>query len=507
VSEARENVDGWVAAGLSLMRGAQTSAPLFDDVRPWIEATLDVLALLPPVGVVGDIGRLLTRAPFDIAKSERVADPELRAAVDAYEEHVLGRLAADIQLEAARDALLRLEPGLRAAATAVFTEQVLARIHEARRTVSYDAPGPAAIRRVLHRHSLELLELGDQVLDLAEHDELRHELALSYTDLAQAARSCGALVGDVELYTLENLEALRSPSLRLAMAQIAEAAQAIERSLPVRVRRSDASRGRTPTRVEDESAYPIGGYSSISTSGGIESLVSSELIYMAPPHERAVGEVDLFDVRWASGELLMYTRDESVHTRERRTVQFVLMPDLDRARVKDTDVPFQRIVVALAGVVAGVRKLCAWLDEAELGLHLILVAAPPAAGRSAMQPLQAEAELTKLLLREFIESGITAVVEVRDADEARQRAQAAAEIGGSDIVWLLADNWRPSEPDGPVGPGQRRGPGYREHAISLAQSRARVWSDTGGGTEEHGLRADGWEAWLRAFGELLQALV
>ena len=507
MSEARENVDGWVSAGLALMRGAPTSGPLFDEARPWIEATLEVLALLPPVGVVADIGRLLARAPFDIAKSERVADPELRAAVDSYEEHVLGRLSADIQLESARDALLRIDPTLRAAATAVFVEQVLARIHEARRTTSFDAPGPAAIRRVLHRHSLELLELGGEVLDQADHDELRHELAVSYADLAQSARSCGALVGDVELYTLENLEALRSPSLRLAMAQIAEAAQAIERSLPVRVRRSDASRGRTPTRVEDESAYPIGGYSSISTNGGIESLVSSELIYMAPPEERGSGEVDLFDVRWASAELLMYTRDESVHTRERRTVSFVLMPDLDRARVKDTDVPFQRIVVALGGVVAGVRKLCAWLDEAELGLHLILVASPSVAGRPPTQPMQAEAELARLLLREFIEAGITTIVEVRDADDARLRALEAADIGGSDIVWLLAGSWQPSEPEKAIAPGQRRGLGYREHAISLAEAHPRVWSDTGSGTEERGIRADGWEAWMRAFGELLQALV
>jgi hypothetical protein len=507
VSEALDNVDAWVAAGLALMRGAPPNSELFDLVRPWLEATLEEFALLPPVGVVGDIGRLLARSAFDIAKSERVGDPELRAALDSYEEHVLGRLAGDIQLEAARDALLRLAPDLRAAATAVFIEQVLARIHEARRKAAFDRPGPAAIRRVLHRHSLELLELGGQVLDQAEHAQLRRELAEAYTDLAQAARSCGALVGDVELYTLENLEALRSPSLRLAMAQITEAAQAIERSLPVRVRRSDASRGRTPTRVEDESAYPIGGYASISTSGGIESLVSSELIYMATPEDRAVGDVDLFDVRWASGELLMYTRDESVHTRERRTVNFVLMPDLDDARVKDTDVPFQRIVVAIGGVIAGVRKLCAWLDEAELGLHLILVAETPMAGRMATQPLAAEAELSRLLLREFIESGTTTIVEVRDADEARLRAQEAAEIGGSDVVWLLASSWQPSEPDTPTAPGQRRGPVYREHALSVAQARARVWTDVGSGTEERELRTDGWDAWLRAFGELLQALV
>jgi hypothetical protein len=185
----------------------------------------------------------------------------------------------------------------------------------------------------------------------------------------------------------------------------------------------------------------------------------------------------------------------------------VLMPDLDGARVKDTDVPFQRLVVVLGGVIAGIRKLCAWLDEAELGLHLILVATTTSATRSATQPLQAEAELARLLLREFIESGTTTILEVRDADEARLRAQEAAEVGGSDLVWLLASTWRPSEPDTNIAPGQRRGPVYREHALSVAQAPARVWVDVGRGTEERELGADGWDAWLRAFGELLQALV
>jgi hypothetical protein len=93
-SDARAHVDQWVAAGLLLHRGAKPSVELLTLARPWIEATIEVLALLPPVGVVADLGRLLARAPFDIARSEPVADPDLRAAIDAYEEHVLGRLSA-----------------------------------------------------------------------------------------------------------------------------------------------------------------------------------------------------------------------------------------------------------------------------------------------------------------------------------------------------------------------------------------------------------------------------
>lgn len=500
MSEARARVDEWVAAGLLLQRGAEPSAELLTLARPWIEATIEIVAVLPPIGVVADLGRLLARAPFDIAKSEPVADPELRAAIDSYEEHVLGRLAADHRLETARDALIRLDESLRPAAIAVFVEQVLARIHQARVGDELDSPGPAAIRRVIHRHGLDLLELGAEVLDGQEYAELRRELACTYADLALAARQCGALIGDVELYTLENHVALRSPSLRLAMAQIAEAAQVIERALPVRVRRSEASRGRTPTKVEDESAYPIGGYASISTIGGIESLVSSELIYMSPPEEREAGSVDLFDVRWAAGELLKYTRDESVHTRERRTISFAFAPSLEAGRVKDPGVPFQRLVVTFGGVVAGIRKLCAWLDEAELHLHLLLLASDNPARR---QPLQEEAALAGLLLREHIEAGVVAIAELDGPAAARDHAREAASVGGSDLIWLLADSRHPMAAE-QLG---HRGLSHREHLLDIEQARPRLTIDTGRELEDRSIRSEGWEAWIRSFVELCQSLV
>ena len=60
----------------------------------WIEATLEILALLPPVGVIADLGRLLTRGPFDIAASEVVPDPELRAALGRSRRGLLVLLAA-----------------------------------------------------------------------------------------------------------------------------------------------------------------------------------------------------------------------------------------------------------------------------------------------------------------------------------------------------------------------------------------------------------------------------
>jgi hypothetical protein len=486
----------WTAAGLVLQRGEHVDATLIGLARPWVESVVDTLALLPPLAVAADLARLLARAPFDIGRSEPIGDAPLRAALDAYEEHLLGRLAADFRLELARDALVRLPEAKRPAAIGVFVEQVLARVVAALGT-PLDSPAPGAVRRALQESSVGLLERGIELIGDPDHDALRDDLTRAYALLAAGARRCGAVIGDVEIYTLENFDALRSSSLRLAMAQIAEAAQSIERTLPIRVRRSEASRGRTPTRVEDESAYPIGGYASISNVGGIESLVSSELIYMTPEAERQAGGIDLFDVRWASDELLKYTRDESVHTRERRTIAFALDPSLIHGRIKDPELPFQRLVVLLGGLVAGVRKLCSWLDEADLELHFLLIgAAMPNVAELDMpaQPLRAEAELARLLLREFVESGVVEFHELRDVAAAIRHVEQVSETGGSDVVWIAEHPLLPT-----LGPGSR----VRAHALTIGETTPRLWLDG----DERVVHESGWPAWLRIVQELLATLV
>jgi hypothetical protein len=490
---SNSDAEAWVAAGLVLQRGEQVGAELLGLVRPWVESVVDTVALLPPLGVAADLARLLARAPFDIGRSQPIGDAPLRAALDAYEEHLLGRLSADFRLELARDALVRLPEAKRAAAVGVFVEQVLARVVAALGN-PLDSPAPGAVRRALQESSVGLFERGIELIGDPDHDELREDLGRAYELLASGARRCGALIGDVEIYTLENFEALRSSSLRLAMAQIAEAAQSIERTMPIRVRRSEASRGRTPTRVEDESAYPIGGYASISNVGGIESLVSSELIYMTPEHERRAGGIDLFDVRWAADELLKYTRDESVHTRERRTIAFALDPSLVHGRIKDPELPFQRLVVLFGGLIAGVRKLCSWLDEAELHMHFLLLGAAGPDPEHPAQPLRAEAELARLLLREFVESGVAEFRELPNVAAAIEHVERVSETGGSEVVWIA---------ERPLMPELEQGTRVRAHALAIGETRPRLWLDG----DERLIHEDGWTAWLRAVQELCATLV
>src|SRR5690349_22712781 len=102
-----------------------------------------------------------------------------------------------------------------------------------------------------------------------------------------------------------------------------------------------------PSHLEDDAAFPQGGFSSVSNVGSLENLVTSELVYM----EDDAG-LDLFDMRYVEGELLYYTRDESLVVRRRRRVTFALLPGLTEARVKDAGLRWQRGVLVLGLVLS-----------------------------------------------------------------------------------------------------------------------------------------------------------
>jgi hypothetical protein len=152
-----------------------------------------------------------------------------------------------------------------------------------------------------------------------------------------------------------------------------------------------------PTRVTDEDQYPVGGYSSISTRGSIESLLHSQLAYMEPQGP------DLFDLKFVRDELFYYSRDENQFLRRRRAFVFALYPDLVAARFKDADLPTQRIVLALSAVLTLVRRLTDWLSSDALRFEVLFVRS------GGDKPLADEAELLQLLLREPIERGAAEV--------------------------------------------------------------------------------------------------
>ena len=412
-----EAAERWLATGLCLTR---LSRPTAERLRPavrWVLAAVAESPALPPAGVVLDVGGLLAGEPLESNHALTPADVELRQAIQQYEEQLLGRLAADTRFEAAVDAFAKLDTELRPAAVAVIIDHLLDRLDYGART----SVNPAAARRALQRPPGELLEAGLAGVREAG-SAAAASLARSYRELARRARHAHRLLNDRDIFVLENLDVLGSRGQRLAIEQIVDAAEQLTRALPNRVRKP-APRGPTPTTLEDESNYPTGGFSAISNAGSIENLVSSELVYIDDGPE-----IDLFDVRYAEGELLFYARDDNVLVRRNRVFEFVLHPDLVGARFKDADLPWQRLVIGLGLVNCLVRRLIGWLDEQGLTFRLTFVEQ----GRDT--PLTSERALCRLLFGEWIERGLLTVETAAETELIGERAVEQTRAAAVDIV-------------------------------------------------------------------------
>src|SRR5262249_28731274 len=148
-----------------------------------------------------------------------------------------------------------------------------------------------------------------------------------YEEIIAAVRATGSALGPEDVFELEHGTALAAFSQRVALRQVLQAAARLEERLPPHPGRPLARRQEVPTHLLDEDTYPVGGFSSISTRGTIESLLHSQLVYMEPDDRP-----DLFDIKYVRDELLYYARDENQFLRRRRTFIFALYPDLVQAR-------------------------------------------------------------------------------------------------------------------------------------------------------------------------------
>jgi len=390
---SQADVANWLAAGLCLRRVTAED----DDtaVAGAIIACASELPAMPPPGVIADIAVLLggARPQTDPAI---VADEALRGAIRAYDDDVLGRLITTPRFDDVLAAFAHLPAVKKPIAVALVVGALCERSGFKGLSVS-----PGSLRRALARPRDER--------DLAGKAELRTgaaaaRLAESYTMLARGARQSRNLVDDREVFQIDHLEVLGNYSRRLAADHIAAAGEALQRSLPRRLPANAEKRGAQDTQLQDDNTYPAGGFTAITPGGSsanIENLVSSELVYMED------GEVvDLFTLRYIEGELLFYTRDDSVFRRHKHVITIALGADLDDARVKDPDVPWQRLVLALGMIVAAIRWLTEQLGHEALQIRLSF---PP-------KLLQQERELVGLLLEGEITSGIVSVVEETTPD-------------------------------------------------------------------------------------------
>jgi hypothetical protein len=427
------DIASWLAVGLVLRRipppeqvgdGGDPGAGYDDDdtVARALGACANELSTLPPPGVIADIATLLAGARAvlappavpTVATVATVRDDALRTAIRAYDDDVLARLTSTARFDDVLAAYAHTAAADRAAACALVVGAVCERAGFAGVAVS-----PGALRRALARPRDER--------DAAGHAELHGGatatgIADAYHRLARGARQCRALIDDREVFAVDHLAVLRDLGSRMTAAHIGAAADALAQRLPRRLPAKRELRGLRETRLADDSLYPAGGFASITpggaTTGNIENLVTSELVYMEDDEP-----LDLFSLRYVEGELLHYTRDDSVYRRHRHLIGVVLGADLDDARVKDRDLPWQRLILALGLVVAAIRWLADQLGDESLTVHL---AFPP-------RLLSEERAIVALLLEGEIARG-TVVITEQPWHETVALAAAAAGTAIADVV-------------------------------------------------------------------------
>jgi hypothetical protein len=460
----------WVAAGLRVRRVADRR---HDDslVDLAILACASELETLPPAGVIADLAGLVAGA--ELAGAASSGDAALLGALRTYEDDVLVRLLSSPRFEDARAAFAHVELAARPTAVALLVGALCRRASFVGTSVS-----PAMLRRALARSPDERAASGQLAI---QGGAVAAALAGSYLRLARGARQSRALVEERDVFAIDHLAVLGSYARRLAADHIGAAASAIAATLPRRVPSRRARQGQRDTNLDDDTLYPAGGFAAISPSAStsFENLVSSELVYM----EGGADAVDLFTLRHVEGELLYYTRDDSVLRRHHHTIVVALDADLERARVKDPELPWQRLVLGLGLVVATVRWLVERLGDRALTIQLAFPAGA----------LIGERELVELLLEGELRGGTVHVAELDWSAACRVCVQAG---GMSDLLAISSGDLPP------VPRGVRARHLRLDHgAPVLAAPEGDELADSPADDE------DRWTAWCECTEELLRWLV
>lgn len=392
-----------------------------------VRAASDLAPAHVPAGLLADVVYLFLGPParLDLA-NERASlrlpgeDALLKSSIVSVLDAFLAPIAVNAMLSLVRDALARHPDAVRVDTAGVIAAEVLGRVLAVAgaEPAAPSAPSVADVRRALKRPAQDLMSRGAAALAAPA---VQGALATSYGVLARAARRKPTPLDRADVVVAECAPELRHRAARLALRQLAASQLAIEAALPAAIPRRRSRSADASTRLHDESTYPMGGFSSMTNVGSLENVVTSEL---ALSSDGDIGE-DLFAIRWATGELLYYMRDENVAHRRRVSIWITLAPELATlARVKDPDAPCQRIVLALSAVVAFTLRTIELLRREALTVHLVT---PPNAG------LDEERTLLGLRLADGVTRG---VVEVREAPLDAVEEAAREEARSSDVLRL-----------------------------------------------------------------------
>jgi hypothetical protein len=358
----------FLAQGLWWQRVLPPTASTVRTVLIWAKELAGGGEPLPPIGFIADLGHVTYGEDWDSkpGRESTMTVPNLPInLVRTYEDHVLGKIYADWTFGRACDALRQYGKGRdQARGLAYFFEQF-------RKRARYD--GVEMSLGVLNT----LLEVPPEELLAEGYESMRNDgahelLARLYESLIQASRRTAEVLGPEDIFDLERKTALEEFAQREAGRQVLKAGAMLEATVPKHKIKPAARRMEVPTKILDEDMYPVGGFTSLSNKGSIESLLHSQLAYMEPIRTE---EPDLFDTMFLMDELLYYSRDDNQFLRRRRTFVIALQPDLVGARFKDREgLQYQRGVMLLGLLYTLVRKLTEWLTTDALTFQFVFLA-------------------------------------------------------------------------------------------------------------------------------------
>jgi hypothetical protein len=351
--------------GLWWQRVLPPSAATVRAVLAWVKEAASGGQPLPPIGFVADLGHVALGEDWESRSGRDALNvPNLPInLIRTYEDHVLGKIYADWTFTRGSDALRHYARGRDQARGLAY---LLAQFRERARFDGVEL-SLGVINTLLEVPPEELLAEGFESLRQEGPHPLLPEL---YESLIQSARRTAEVLGPEDVFDLERKTALEELGQRLAHRQVLRAAASLEASLPKHKIKPLARRMEVPTRILDEDAYPVGGFTSLSNRGSIESLLFSQLAYMET--DPAL-QPDLFDTLYLMDELLYYSRDENQFLRRRRTFVLALSADLVETRFKDFELSYQRGIMLLGLLYVLVRKLTDWLSTDSLTFQILFL--------------------------------------------------------------------------------------------------------------------------------------
>ncbi|MGI9470794.1 MAG: hypothetical protein ACR2NZ_04640 [Rubripirellula sp.] len=402
-----KEAEHFVLQSLLLSRASPLNADRVAETLEWSMEIVSEGAPLPLAGFVGDVGQI---SGGSLRSIDMGSLPEVNGLDHSdtrrYEDYVLGKLYVDLSFERAADATLRFQGRDRHRAVAYLINRLRSR---------GQLPGviltPAVIKGLLRKPPDSVLQ---EAWELVQREGVDSQLIDDLRGLTSAFRGLGELVGPEDLFELESGTALDDFGQRIALRQVLCVAEELRQDLPKQKPRSMPRQNSVATNLLEEDHYPIGGFTSISNRGTIESLVRSELAYIDPD-----SRPDLFDIKFARNELLYYSRDENQFLRRRLTFVFVLLPDLVRTRIKDRGFSYQRVVLLLATLYVMTQQLMDWLGQDAIEFQFLFVR------EGSQSPLEDERSLVETLFREESSVG-TVLFEEVDSDEVESRCEQLA---------------------------------------------------------------------------------